>query len=121
MPVFKKNGELSEIMQTTLRELFRRMDKIHLGGSLGHAEFNTFLKQAIGETISQDYFKFNVLTKFASNNQKEVCLRGFLDWFKMWIQERGINTASKIFESLGYDEDLYPMESRSFSMSIHSP
>ena len=22
---------------------------------------------------------------------------------------------------LGYDEDLYPMESRSFTMSIHSP
>ena len=26
-----------------------------------------------------------------------------------------------IFEKLGYDEDLYPMESRSFMMSIHSP
>ena len=52
MPVFKKNGELSELILTTLRELFRRMDKIHLGGSPGHAEFNTFLKKACGETIS---------------------------------------------------------------------
>ena len=29
--------------------------------------------------------------------------------------------APKIFENLGYDEDLYPTASRSFTMSIHSP
>ena len=62
-----------------------------------------------------------MLNKYASNNQREVSIRGFLDWFKMWIQERGINKAPEIFERLGYDEDLYPMESRSFTMSIHSP
>ena len=52
VPIFKKNGELSELVQTTLRELFRRMDKVHLGGSLGHAEFNAFLKKAVGETVT---------------------------------------------------------------------
>ena len=29
--------------------------------------------------------------------------------------------APRIFENLGYDEDLYPTESRTFSMSIHTP
>lgn len=66
--MFKKNGEFSELVLTTLRDIFRRLDKIHLGGSLGHAEFNTFLKKAVGEGISQDYFKFNIQTKYASNN-----------------------------------------------------
>lgn len=50
-----------------------------------------------------------------------MCLRGFIDWFKVWIQERGINKAPEIFERLGYDEDLYPMENRNFTMSIRSP
>ena len=60
IPVFKKNGQFSELVLTTLRDIFRRLDKIHMGGSLGHAEFNTFLQKAVGESISQDYFKFNI-------------------------------------------------------------
>ena len=71
-------------------------------------------------TYTADFFKFNVLAKYAHNSSNEVSVRGFLDWFKPWIKERE-RKAPKIFENLGYDEDLYPLESRGFTMSIHSP
>ena len=119
--VFKKNGDLSELVEATVRDLFRRLDKIHFGGSLGLEDFSTFLRKACGETISNDFYKYNVLAKFAHNDENEVTIRGFLGWFKQWIQQKGTAAAPRIFENLGYDEDLYPTESRTFSMSIHTP
>lgn len=71
--------------------------------------------------MTADFFRFNVLSKFASTNSKEISLRGFLEWFKEWIQSKGTNQAPQIFERLGYDEDLYPFESRLFTMSVQSP
>ena len=67
-----------------------------------------------------DFFKFNILSKFASNDDNELSQRGFLDWFRSWIQEKGTSKAPGILANLGYDEDLYPLESRCFTMSIHS-
>lgn len=43
IPLFKNNGELSELYSATLRDIFRRLDKNPSVGCLGHAEFNTFL------------------------------------------------------------------------------
>lgn len=71
--------------------------------------------------MTKDYFHHNVLAKFAHSDKNELSIRGFLDWFKSWIQQKGVHNAGKIFEKLAYDEDLYPLESRSFAMSIHSP
>ena len=85
--MFKKDGELADIVETTLRDVFSRLDKIHLGGSLGLEEFNVFLKKAVGEQKSSDFFKYNVLSNFAHNSDNELTLRGFLDWFKQWIQQ----------------------------------
>ena len=84
--VFKKNGDLSELVEATVRDLFRRLDKIHFGGSLGLEDFCTFLRKACGDNISNDFYKYNVLAKFAHNDENEVTLRGFLGWFKQWIQ-----------------------------------
>ena len=66
--IIKTDGNLSELVLTTLRDIFKRSDKIHLGGSLGLPEFNIILKKACGETMTSDFFKFNVLSKFAHNN-----------------------------------------------------
>lgn len=40
IPVFEKNGELTELVENTLRDVFRRFDKIHLGGGLDLQEIN---------------------------------------------------------------------------------
>ena len=69
-----------------MRDVFRRLDKIHLGGSLGLAEFQAFLQKASGETMTADFFLHQVLFKYAHNSQREITIRGFLDWFKQWIQ-----------------------------------
>ena len=56
IPVFKNNGELSELYATTLREIFRRLERVNLDlnlGYLSHAEFNTFLLKAVNESISE--------------------------------------------------------------------
>ena len=121
--IFEKNGELTELVENTLRDVFRRFDKIHLGGGLDLQEFNAFLERAVGksELMTADYFRYNVLAKYAHNSAGEVSIRGFLDWFKAWIQQKGTQNAPKVFQRLAYDEDLYPLESRSFAMSVHSP
>ena len=101
--------------------MFRRLDRIHLGGGLDLDEFNLFMKRVGREAKSADFFRAQILHNHAKNAQNELSLRGFLDWFRTWIQQEGLEKAPKIFEMLGYDEDLYPLESRAFSMSIHSP
>lgn len=93
IPIFKKSGEISELVITTLRDIFRRLDKIHLGGCLGLTEFNTLLKKAATSeetSMTSDFFKYNVLAKYAHNSQNEINIRGFLDWFKDWIQSKGV-------------------------------
>ena len=42
------------------------MDGINLLRTMSHQQFNTFLKKAVNETITADYFKYNILKKFAS-------------------------------------------------------
>ena len=69
---------------TTLKDVFRRLDKMHLGGSLGPAELNQFLQKASSDEqmMTSDYFRYNIASKFASNDQHEINERGFIDWFK---------------------------------------
>ena len=35
LQLFKPNGEYTPVVETTLRDIFRRLDRVHLGGSLG--------------------------------------------------------------------------------------
>ena len=41
--IFKKNGDLTDLVELTMKDVFRRLDKIHLGGSLDHKDINKFL------------------------------------------------------------------------------
>ena len=78
---------MTPLVETTLRDLFRRFDKIHMGGGLSLDEFNDLLKRAVGQSaqMTEDFFRHNVLSKFAKNSDGEVTIRGFIDWFKNWI------------------------------------
>ena len=121
LTLFKKNGDFTDLVELTLRDLFRRLDRIHLGGGLDLEEFNDLMKRVGQEPKSNDFFRFHVVNNFARNSNNELSLRGFFDWFRTWIQQEGVQKAPKMFEMLGYDEDLFPLESRPFTMSIHSP
>mmetsp|Transcript_29110 Transcript_29110/g.36087 ORF Transcript_29110/g.36087 Transcript_29110/m.36087 type:complete len:113 (-) Transcript_29110:531-869(-) len=83
--LFKKNGDFTDLVETTLREIFRRLDRIHLGGGLDLDEFNDFMKKVGSEPKSSDFFRYHVVHKFAKNAQNELSLRGFMDWFSVWI------------------------------------
>lgn len=50
----------------------------------------------------------------------ELTLKGFRDWFLDQLRKEG---EEKIFEwlaKLGYDEDLYSVRSRLFTITFHS-
>lgn len=46
--------------------------------------------------------------------------RGFLEFWKDSIRTQGEQAVWRWFEKWGYDKDLYPFESRSFMLTIHS-
>lgn len=64
-----------------------------------------------------DYKK--VLNEYCHNGEGGLSRRGFLEMFK----DLALNNQSKAWKLLkawGYDEDLYPVEARTFMLTTHS-
>merc|ERR1712232_345277 len=102
------------------KDIFRRLDKIQVNNSLEYKEFSQLLERGVGDTISQDYYDYNILPNYCHNSSKELSLRGFTDWFKDWAKERGTQEVMRLFTNWGYDTDLYPTSSRTFVLTVHS-
>ena len=47
-------------------------------------------------------------------------LRGFIDFFQDLSRDRGEKVVWNALKNWGYDEDLYPIQSRTFILTIHS-
>ena len=56
IPIFKKNGDLSTLVETTLKDIFKRLDKIQLENAIGYEAFSEFLDRGLGDIISLDKF-----------------------------------------------------------------
>jgi len=68
IPILKKNGDLSNLVELTVKDIFKRLDKIQINNSLDYKEFAHLLEKGVGDTVSQDEFEFNILPKYCHNN-----------------------------------------------------
>ena len=69
--------------------------------------------------MSESDFKQKILKRFC-NVEGGVNRRGFIEFFKDAIRTQGVTTVWRWFEKWGYDKDLYPNESRTFMLTLHS-
>lgn len=61
-----------------------------------------------------------IATKYCHDSNDQMNLRGFIDFFTDIVKERGEKVAWILLKNWGYDEDLYPIQSRTFILTIHS-
>ena len=47
-------------------------------------------------------------------------IRGFIDFIKDLIDQRGHREVERLLRNWGYDEDFYPTVSRTFVLTMHS-
>lgn len=112
------NGDLHSLVDLIVKDIFRRLDKIVINNMLEYSEFKEFYSR-LNIQLTESDFQSKILNRFC-NHAGGVNRRGFLDFFKDAIRTQGESTVWRWFEKWGYDKDLYPGESRTFMLTIHS-
>ena len=72
IPILKKNGDLSTLVEITLKDIFKRLDKIQLENAIGYEAFSEFLDKGLGDMISLDKFDTQIIGNYCSNANKEL-------------------------------------------------
>lgn len=111
-------GDLTPLVDLTVKDIFRRLDKVMINNSLDYQEFQEFYTR-VGLPLSQEEFNKNILRKFCSN-ENGVNRRGFNQFFKAAVAAHGEPAVWRWLERWGYDRELYSQESRSFMLTFHS-
>ncbi len=112
-----KDGSFTDLFEGAIEDIYYRFDTM-ISNSIDYEEFKDFF-DTVGETITQQEFDADVLTKFCSTG-RGLTLKGFKQWFKEEVPKR---TEEKVFEwlsKLGYDKELFSSFSRSFIVTFHS-
>ena len=67
--LLEASGEdLNPLLDLTVREIFRRLDKIVINNSLEYAEFQDFYKR-VGTKLSEEDFRKTILRNYCSSNE----------------------------------------------------
>ena len=114
-----KGEDLNEIAALTVKDIFRRLDKHTINNNVEFDEFKG-LYDRLGKNLTEKEFKEMVLDKYCNNDNGGVNKRGFMEFFEQKARKEGENVIWDWFEKCGYDRDLYPIESRTFMLTIHS-
>jgi len=102
----------------TAKDLFFRLDKLSIDNALQVEEVNEFLTKAFGEIVdSRDFRK--MLKTCSHDSQHRIDKRGFIQLIRNRVADNE-KLAWEGFRNWGYDEDLYPVASRSFVLTVHS-
>jgi len=112
-----RTRELSHIAELIAKDIFRRLDKIEINNIIEFDEYQE-LYSRINENVTMSDYK-KVLNEYCHNGEGGLSRRGFLEMFK----DLALNNQSKAWKLLkawGYDEDLYPVEARTFMLTTHS-
>jgi hypothetical protein len=116
--LLKKNGaSLTRAFEGVIEDIFRKFD-LFIGRELSYDEFLIFYK-CTGHSLSKEEFKKNILAKCCSTSEG-VTVRGLKDFFINSIYKEGEDTVRSWLANLGYDEHLFNVESRSFTLTFHS-
>lgn len=114
-----KSGDLTPMAELMVKDIFRRLDDFMVNNKLEYKEFLEFQKK-IGQTMTEEEFKSQILRKYCNNNQGAVNRRGFIEYIKDSIRTKGENTVWGWLAKWGYDENAYGIEARTFMLTIHS-
>ena len=117
--LLETNGKLNPLAELTIKDIFRRLDKITINNMLEYSEFEEFYSR-LNVSFSEVDFKNKILKKFCNNNKGGINRRGFIEFFKDAIQTQGEQAVWRWFEKWGYDKDLYSIEARCFMLTVHS-
>lgn len=111
-------GDLHPLVELTVKDIFRRLDKIIVNNSLEYPEFKEFYSR-VNIQLNESDFAQKILKRFC-NTQGSVNRRGFIEFFKDAIRTQGEATVWRWFEKWGYDKDLHCVEARTFMLTVHS-
>ena len=113
------NGDLNQLAELCIRDIFRRLDKVIINNVLEFNEFQEFYAR-LNINLTEDEFHRKISKRFCNNDEGGINRRGFIEFWKDAIRTQGENAVWRWFEKWGYDKDLYSCESRCFMLTIHS-
>ena len=89
---------------------------------LSYREFGNFMSRGFnGENWTKVRFKQEIVKNYCVTKDGEITPKGFIDFFTDLVMERGEPACLLCLMNWGYNKDLWPIESRSFILTIHSP
>lgn len=69
MPLLQKNGELSPLCELTVKDLFKRLDKISINCALSYEELNEFMEQGFNEKLDKRDYKRMIQMKYCHDSE----------------------------------------------------
>ena len=111
-----QEGELHPLFESTIKDLFRKANKM-LGEDLTFTEFSTIMNK-VGLNISQE--DFNDIVQRLPSHEEGLTQEGLIEYFREKCEEYGERTIKQWFNTWGYDQDLYSVQSRYYVLSFHS-
>jgi hypothetical protein len=102
-----------------LKDLFRKLDKLTIDNCLDYNEFR-ILYQRLNLKLTEDDYNRNILRVYSPSYPGGLDKRAFLNFWKGLIKLNKEPIVWRYLEKLGYDRDMYPVESRNFMLVLHS-
>lgn len=111
------SGEFHPIFKSTLKDVFRKYDT-DLDQVMNCAQFLDFM-QRIGIPFDEGRFYSGITSKYTSTDEG-LTLQGFFELFYVALGQYKEPVIREWMTRLGYDEQLYSIESRAVIFSLHS-
>ena len=110
----------STVFINAIKDIFKKFD-ILLNKYLGYKEFKQFLECVKTDNESFNENEFKEITKKYQSYNNSITENGFIEFWKdSYLSEGGEEEIKKWLKFLGYDDDLYPLKSRCFMLTLHS-
>jgi hypothetical protein len=116
-PLLTPSGEFHPIFQSTLKDIFRKYDR-DMDQVMDCQQFLDFISR-IGVDFDEKRFYSVIMSKYTSTDAG-ITLQGFYEMFYVAFEQFGETSIRKWLTKLGYDEQLFSIESRAVVASFHS-
>ena len=117
VPLLTSTGEFHPVFKSTLKDVFRKYDT-DLDQVMNCAQFLDFM-QRIGIPFDEKRFYSGIMSKYTSTDDG-LTLQGFYEMFYVALGQYKEPTIREWLTRLGYDEQMYSIESRALVFSLHS-
>ena len=112
-----EKGLLSEVFEGSIEDIFYRFDTM-ISNSIDFAEFKDMF-DTMGMPLTKEEYDSDIAGKFCSTS-RGVTLKGFKEFWKAKVAEIGEEKVRNALNKLGYDQEFYSYNSRTFIFTAHS-